>query len=243
MILLKGLKKYFGRLKVLDGINLEVPTGDTVVVLGRSGVGKSVLLKCIVGLLKPTEGEVWVSGIRVDTADWGTLSKLRKRFGFVFQGAALFDWMTVLENVKLPLVESGVKGTEATERAMRALEHVGLQDAYSKYPSELSGGMRKRVGIARAIVVDPEYIFYDEPTSGLDPMTSRMIYDLMEALDEELDATTVIISHDVVLAKRFGHRVVFLERGKIAYDGPISGAASSPEFARFLGEEFVRLVR
>jgi len=145
--------------------------------------------------------------------------------------------------VKLPLVESGVREPEATERAMRALEHVGLQDAHAKYPSELSGGMRKRVGIARAIVVDPEYIFYDEPTSGLDPMTSRMIYDLMEALDEELDATTVIISHDVVLAKRFGHRVIFLEGGKIAYDGPITGASASPEFSRFLGKEFVRLVR
>ncbi len=237
------MKKYFGKLKVLDGIDMEIPTGDTVVVLGRSGVGKSVLLKCIVGLIKPTEGEVWVNGVRVDTANWGTLSRLRKKFGFVFQGAALFDWMTVLENVRLPLVESGVKEPEATERAMRALKHVGLQDAHAKYPSELSGGMRKRVGIARAIVVDPKYIFYDEPTSGLDPMTSRMIYDLMEALDEELDATTVIISHDVVLARRFGRRVVFLENGRIAYDGPITGASSSPELVRFLGREFVKLVR
>ncbi len=242
MIELKKLKKYFGNLKVLDGIDLKVPTGDTVVVLGRSGVGKSVLLKCTVGLIKPTSGEVWVKGVRVDRADWDTLSRLRKRFGYVFQGAALFDWMSVLENVMLPLVESGVRVKEARERAMEALEHVGLRDAYAKYPSELSGGMRKRVGIARAIVVDPEYIFYDEPTSGLDPMTSRLIYDLMEKLDEELDATTVIISHDVVLAKRFGKRVVFLEGGKIAYDGPISEAHRSPEFLRFLGEELVSLL-
>ncbi len=242
MILLKRLKKYFGELKVLDGIDLEIPDGDTVVVLGRSGVGKSVLLKCIVGLLKPTEGEVWVNGVRVDTADWGTLSKLRKKFGYVFQGAALFDWMTVLENVRLPLIESGIPSKEATERAMEALEHVGLKDAYTKYPSELSGGMRKRVGIARAIAVDPEYIFYDEPTSGLDPMTSRMIYDLMQKLDEELDATTVIISHDIVLARRFGHRVIFLEKGKIVYDGPISRASDSPEFIEFLGREFAELI-
>jgi len=238
---LKSLKKYFGKLKVLDGIDLRIDTGETVVVLGKSGVGKSVLLKCIVGLIKPTAGEVWVDGVRVDKANWSSLSRLRKRFGYVFQGAALFDWMDVLENVMLPLREMGIPPKEARERALRSLEHVGLKGAENKYPAELSGGMRKRVGIARAIVVDPAYLFYDEPTSGLDPETSRMIYDLMEKLDSELDATTVIISHDIFLARRFGKRVIFLDAGKVEYDGPLSGAKESPKFARFLGEILTKL--
>ncbi|NPA79687.1 MAG: ATP-binding cassette domain-containing protein [Thermotogae bacterium] len=236
MIRIKDLRMYFGRHKVLDGINLEIGRGETVVVLGRSGVGKSVLLKCIVGLLKPTSGEVWVEDVRVDTASWDVLSRLRKKFGYVFQGAALFDWMTVLENVMLPLREMGVEYEEAKRRAIQSLNHVGLKGSYGKYPSELSGGMRKRVGIARAIVVNPAYLFYDEPTSGLDPQTSRMIYDLMQTLDEELDATTVIISHDVVLAKRFGRRVVYLDDGRIEYDGPFEHAHRSPKFMEFLGE-------
>ncbi len=235
MIKLVDLRKEFGRNTVLNGITLTVETGETVVILGRSGVGKSVLLKCIVGLIKPTSGEIWVGGIRVDKADTRTLNGLRKRFGYVFQGAALFDWMTVLENVMLPLVEAGVSRKEAEEKAMKALESVQLKDAYGKYPAELSGGMRKRAGIARAIVAEPDYLFYDEPTSGLDPKTSRMIYDLMKDLDEHLDATTLIISHDIVLAELFGKRVVFLEDGKVAYDGPIEMAHTSEEFSDFLG--------
>ncbi len=235
MIRIKDLKKSFGKNQVLRGINLEILDGETVLIVGKSGIGKSVLVKCIVGLLKPDGGEIWIDNLRVDKLNYKELNRLRKRFGYVFQYSALFDWMTVLENVALPLWEMGISRSEAYERANEALRMVGLEGSQKKYPQELSGGMRKRAGIARAIVTNPDYIFYDEPTSGLDPLTSRMIYDLMEKLNEKISATTVIITHDLELIRRFGKRVIYLDRGLIEFDGKVSEAHLSPSFSEFLG--------
>ncbi len=235
MIRIKDLRKSFGKNQVLRGINLEILDGETVLIVGKSGIGKSVLVKCLVGLLKPDGGEIWIDNLRVDKLSYKELNRLRKRFGYVFQYSALFDWMTVLENVALPLVEMGISRSEAYERANEALRMVGLEGSEKKYPQELSGGMRKRAGIARAIVTNPTYIFYDEPTSGLDPLTSRMIYDLMEKLNEKISATTLIITHDLELIRRFGKRVIYLDRGLIEFDGKVSEAHLSPSFSEFLG--------
>ena len=235
MIRIKDLKISFGKNHVLRGVNLEILDGETVLIVGKSGIGKSVLVKCIVGLLKPDSGEVWVDDLRVDRLNYRELNRLRKRFGYVFQYSALFDWMTVLENVALPLIEMGIGKKEAYDRAFEALRMVGLEGSEGKYPQELSGGMRKRAGIARAIVTNPSYIFYDEPTSGLDPLTSRMIYELMEELKDKLSATTVIITHDLELIRRFGKRVTYLDNGIIEFDGSISDAHLSPSFSEFLG--------
>mgnify|MGYP001773002522 CR=1 FL=1 len=235
MIKLVNIEKSFGSNHVLKGVNLEVEDGETVLVVGKSGIGKSVLVKCIVGLLKPDKGEVWIDGIRVDVLKDRELNKLRKRFGYVFQHSALFDWMDVLDNVMLPLKEMGVKPSEARDKALEVLKRVGLEGVENKYPNELSGGMKKRVGIARAIITNPDYLFYDEPTSGLDPLTSRLIYDLMEELNEELSCTTIIITHDIELIRRFGKRVLYLDNGVIEFDGPVENAHLSPSFSKFLG--------
>ncbi|MEO0139240.1 MAG: ATP-binding cassette domain-containing protein [candidate division WOR-3 bacterium] len=235
MIKLVNIEKSFGSNHVLRGVNLEVQDGETVLVVGKSGIGKSVLVKCVVGLLKPDKGEVWIDGIRVDVLNDRELNKLRKRFGYVFQHSALFDWMDVLDNVMLPLKEMGVKPSEARDKALEVLKRVGLEGVENKYPNELSGGMRKRVGIARAIITNPDYLFYDEPTSGLDPLTSRLIYDLMEELNEELSCTTIIITHDIELIRRFGKRVLYLDNGTIEFDGPVENAHLSPSFSKFLG--------
>jgi phospholipid/cholesterol/gamma-HCH transport system ATP-binding protein len=235
VIRVKDLRKSFGKNHVLRGVSLEISDGETVLIVGKSGIGKSVLVKCIVGLLKPDEGEVWVDNLRVDKLSHKELNRLRKSFGYVFQYSALFDWMTVLENVALPLREMGFSKEEAYDRAVEALRMVGLGGSEGKYPQELSGGMRKRAGIARAIVTNPKYIFYDEPTSGLDPLTSRLIYELMEDLHSQLSATTVIITHDLELIRRFGKRVIYLDKGIIEFDGKISDAHLSPSFSEFLG--------
>lgn len=236
MIVVKNLYKRFGKNEVLKGVNFRIDDGETVVIVGKSGTGKSVMIKCIVGLLNIDQGEIWIDGIRIDKAKEKEINYLRKRFGYVFQNAALFDWMTVLENVMLPLVEMGMNRKLAAEKAIYALENVGLKNVENKYPSELSGGMRKRVGIARAIVSDPDYLFYDEPTSGLDPYTSRLIYDLMQELNEKLSCTTLIITHDIELVKRFGDRVMYLEDGKITFDGRFEEAKNSKSFSEFIGD-------
>ncbi len=235
MIIVKNLYKRFGKNEVLKGVSFQIDDGETVVIVGKSGVGKSVMIKCIVGLLDIDQGEIWIDDVRIDKAKEKEINSLRKRFGYVFQHSALFDWMTVLENVMLPLVEVGINRKLAAEKAIYALESVGLKDVENKYPSELSGGMRKRVGIARAIVSDPDYLFYDEPTSGLDPYTSRLIYDLMQELNEKLICTTLIITHDIELVKRFGDRVMYLEDGRIAFDGRFEDAKNSHGFSEFIG--------
>jgi len=210
-----GVRKAFGGHIVLDGLDLEVPRGTNVVLMGRSGTGKSVTLKTMCGLLRPDSGTVEVDGTRIDRADRRTLADARKKMGFVFQGAALIAWMSARDNVALPLREAGVPEREVRERVERRLAEVGLSDIGDKFPSEISGGMRKRVGFARATVTSPSLVLYDEPTTGLDPMTTRTIDELINEARDRLGATGVIVSHDVDSALRVADRIGLLHQGRI----------------------------
>lgn len=219
MIRAEALEKAFGPLVVLRGVSLTVETGETVAVLGRSGTGKSVFLKHVAGLLEPDAGTVWVGEERVTGASARAVRALRLRMGYVFQAGALFDSMTVGENVVLPLRRRGVPPAEASERAAATLEKVGLAGQEARYPAELSGGMRKRAAVARAVVAEPEYLLYDEPTTGLDPVTTAVIDDLVVRLKEELRATSIVVTHDLRSAFRVADRVVMLHEGGIRASG------------------------
>lgn len=221
MIEINNLHKRFGGKKVLDGINLKIDTGETIVIIGRSGSGKSVLIKHIVGLLNPDEGYVMVENQRVDELNEKDLYDLRRRFGFLFQGSALFDSMTVEENVSLPLVESsnGYSKSEIQKIVSEKLEIVGLPDIQKLKPSELSGGMKKRVALARALVTTPEYILYDEPTTGLDPIMSDAIDDLIKDLGTKLNVTSVVVTHDMYSVKNVADKVAMVHEGKIYFVG------------------------
>ncbi len=239
MIVIRNLHKSFDGFEVLRGINLTIETGEAVSIMGRSGTGKSVLVKHIVRLLKPTKGEVYVDGIRVDNADEKTLMEVRKKFGYVFQMGALFDFYTIEQNLYLPLYERGMRFTkgEFRRKAARVLERVGLDErVLDLYPDELSGGMRKRASIARAIITEPEYIIYDEPTTGLDPITADLINDLIADLNEELHTTTIVITHDLRCAFKTTHRIVLLHEGKIVFEGTPEDALKSdvPEVRKFI---------
>ncbi len=220
MIEIRDLHKQFGPLTVLDGIDLDIRNAECIVVLGRSGTGKSVLLKHIIGLMKPDRGTVAVDGQEVTQLKYDELAELRKKFGMLFQGAALFDSMTVGENVGLALREH-TKKTRAEIAAIVAekLEMVGLSGAEAKKPSDLSGGMRKRVGLARAIAMEPEYILYDEPTTGLDPVTAQQINELIREMQERLRVTSIVVTHDLHSAYFVGDRLCLLHEGKIYFDG------------------------
>jgi phospholipid/cholesterol/gamma-HCH transport system ATP-binding protein len=220
MIEIKNLKKSFGDKQVLRGINLTVNKGETMVIIGRSGCGKSVLLKHIVGLLKPDEGELYVEGQDVVKMKRKELYELRKKFGFLFQGSALFDSMTVGENVGLYLTEN-TKMTKSEISAVVAekLELVGLPGTENLMPSDLSGGMKKRVALARALASNPEYILYDEPTTGLDPVMSDNIDDLIKELSEKLHVTSIVVTHDIFSVYSVASRVAMVENGIIYFDG------------------------
>ncbi len=237
MIRVHNLYKSFGAKKVLKGVSFDIHPGETLAVIGKSGTGKSVLLKLIVGLLQPDEGWVEIEGKRIDRMNDRELYEMRKEIGYVFQGAALFDSMTVLENLTLGLYEHGERNREYLEKeAQKRLIDVGLlpsadivvPDQYAlawkliaeKKPAELSGGMRKRVGVARALVGDPKYVFYDEPTTGLDPVTSEQIDRLVCDLAEKLDVTSVVITHDIFSVWNVADRVIMLDGGLIRFDGP-----------------------
>lgn len=219
MIRASGLTKRFGSLRVLEDLSLEVATGETVAVLGRSGSGKSVFLKHVAGLLEPDAGEVWVGEERITGASRRTVSGLRLRMGYVFQGGALFDSMTIGDNVGMSVRRRGVPEREAAVRVAEVLELVGLPGLESRYPAELSGGMRKRVAVARAVAARPEFLLYDEPTTGLDPVTTSMIDELMVRLKEELRATSVVVTHDLRSAFRVADRVAMLHRGGVRVQG------------------------
>ena len=221
-ITMQGVTKTFQGRKVLDGLDLTIARGETVVIIGRSGEGKSVLLKHIVRLLEPDAGSIWIDGAEVTTLPRDGLFELRKRFGMLFQGAALFDSMTICENVGLGLSEhSGLSAPAIRERACRCLAMVGLSQVEDKLPSELSGGMKKRAGLARAIAMEPDYILYDEPTTGLDPITSDAINDLILKLQQELHVTSVVVTHDMASAFKIANRVAMLSRGRIIYAGSV----------------------
>lgn len=218
MIALTGVTKRFGANSILSGLSLDVPEGANTILLGYSGTGKSVTLKLIAGLLTPDDGTVTIDGTAVDPDDPEALVALRRRLAYVFQFAALFDSMTVAENLRLGLVRQELDESEIEERVLAALQVVGLEDAAEKYPAELSGGMRKRVGIARAIALRPRYILYDEPTTGLDPVTSAVIDELMMRT-RDLGATGLVVTHDLRSAFTVGDRIAMLYDGKIRQVG------------------------
>ncbi len=220
LIELRTVHKRLGRLVVLDGIDLDVEEGQGLVILGPSGSGKSVMLKHIVGLLRPDEGEVWYDGRRIDSLPERVLQDFRTQFGFLFQMGALFDSLSVEENVAFPLVEHTQKSPEEIARIVKhKLTMVGLPDAGRKMPAELSGGQRERIGLARAIALDPRVILYDEPTTGLDPIRSDVINELIRKLKRELNVTSIVVTHDMQSAFKVGDRIVMLYEGKLIFDG------------------------
>ncbi|HEX4561631.1 MAG TPA: ABC transporter ATP-binding protein [Gemmatimonadales bacterium] len=221
MIELKGVRKAFGEHVVLDDLTLTVRDRETLVVIGYSGTGKSVLLKHVVGLLQPDAGQVIVDGASVPDLDREALYGLRAQIGYVFQFAALFDSMTVAENVALGLRRRALGEDEIAERVSEALALVDLTGNDDKLPAELSGGMRKRVGIARAIALRPRYILYDEPTTGLDPVTSAVIDQLMVRTREHLGVTGIVVTHDMRSAYTVGDRIAMLYEGKIRQVGSV----------------------
>ena len=221
MIEINNLHKSFGNNNVLKGVNLTINKGETLVIIGRSGCGKSVLIKHIVGLLQPDSGFVRVEDQIVSELSVKSLYLLRKKFGFLFQGAALFDSMTVSENVSLPLdeSESGFSTAEIDKIVNEKLELVGLTGMNKLKPAELSGGMKKRVGLARALVTNPEYILYDEPTTGLDPIMSDSIDGLIKELSDKISVTSVVVTHDMYSVKNVADKVAIMHEGIIYFTG------------------------
>ncbi len=221
MIEISDLHKSFGSKKVLQGVNLTIEAGEAIVIIGRSGCGKSVLIKHIVGLLEPDSGFVKVEGKIVSDLSLKELYELRKNFGFLFQGSALFDSMSVYENVSLPLVESknGYTKDDILKIVNEKLELVGLTGILNLKPSELSGGMKKRVALARALVTNPNYILYDEPTTGLDPIMSDSIDHLIKDLADKLKVTSIVVTHDMYSVKNVAKKVAMMHEGVIYFTG------------------------
>jgi len=217
MIEVRHLTKSFGSQRILDNVDLQIESGESAVIIGRSGGGKSVLLKHLIALLKPDSGEVLVDGESIIPMNERQLLRVREKFGMVFQGAALFDSMSVAENVAFPLVRKKKKYTpgDIEKRVAQALEMVDLPGTQKKNPAELSGGMRKRVGLARAIVYEPQILLYDEPTTGLDPIVSDSIDKLIIRVRDQLKVTSIVVTHDMRSARRVGNHVIMLHAGKV----------------------------
>jgi phospholipid/cholesterol/gamma-HCH transport system ATP-binding protein len=220
VIVVKELEKSFDSKRVLNGLDLTITDGESLVVIGRSGCGKSVLLKHIIGLMKPDNGHIYIDERDITVMREDELSELRKRFGMVFQGAALFDSLSVAENVALPMREHGQMSEDVIrDRVKEKLRLVGLEGIEDVHPASLSGGMKKRVGLARAMAIDPEFILYDEPTTGLDPIMADAINDLIRNLQKKLSITSVAVTHDMRSAYKIGDRIAMLHDGKIIYEG------------------------
>ncbi len=220
MIEIKDVFKSFGDNQVLRGVDLTINKGETAVIIGRSGCGKSVLLKLIIGLLKPDQGKILVNGDDVTSLNDSQLNKVRQKFGMLFQASALFDSMTVDENVGLGLREhTKLSEEEITGKVKEKLKMVGLSGVEEKKPAQLSGGMKKRVGLARAIAMDPEYVLYDEPTTGLDPIMADVINELIINLRNTISITSIAVTHDIVSAYKIADRIAMLYEGKIVFVG------------------------
>ena len=240
---IKNLSKSFDSLNVLRNVSLTVEEGENMVVFGQSGTGKSVLLKCIVRLMEPDSGEIFINNKDVLAMDLKQLNDLRKDFGFLFQGAALYDSMTVRENLEFPLIRHFDYTPEEREAKVKSvLEKVSLEEAIDKMPSELSGGMKKRIGLARSIIIDSKLMFYDEPTTGLDPITSKEISLLILELQKSLKMTSIIVTHDLLCAEIIADRAIMLNDGVIMKEGSISDLKSSqdPFLRNFFSNEIIK---
>ena len=231
---LRGVKKRFGSKVVLDGIDLTLNHGESLVVIGGSGTGKSVMIKCVLGIIRPDEGEIYVDGQEVTRLSGRARDEMLRKFGMLFQAAALFDSLPVWENVAFSLIQGrGMSRKEAREVAIETLGKVGLGPEVAKLsPAELSGGMQKRVGLARAIAADPEIIFFDEPTTGLDPIMADVINDLIVSTVDRLGVSALSITHDMASARKIADRIAMIYKGKIIWNGPTEQIDSS-------GNEFV----
>jgi phospholipid/cholesterol/gamma-HCH transport system ATP-binding protein len=222
MIEIRNVRKRFDDKQVLDGVDLIIQRGDSLVIAGKSGCGKTVLLKSLIGLIRPDAGSILIDGEDLVGMNRKALFHVRRKFGMLFQGAALFDSMTVEENVGLALVEhTKLSSRKIRDKVREKLLLVGLTDIESKKPAELSGGMRKRVGLARALVLDPEIVLYDEPTTGLDPVTSVVINDLIADTNRKLNITSIAVTHDMTSAFKIGKRIAMLHNGRVAFDGTV----------------------
>ncbi len=221
VISIRNLKKSFGEVMVLNGVDIDVFKGENLVVLGRSGTGKSVLIKIISGLLRPDDGVIKVLGKEVDKLNEQELRALRSKIGFSFQSSALYDSMTVKENLAFPLVRNkrNLNSKEVNEAIEKVLEDIGLPQVINQFPSELSGGQQKRIGIARTLILQPEIMLYDEPTAGLDPITSVEINDLINEVQQRYNTSSIIITHDLTCAKTTGNRIAVLVDGKFLKQG------------------------
>jgi phospholipid/cholesterol/gamma-HCH transport system ATP-binding protein len=226
-----NLKKSFGTQPVLTNLSLKLYTGENLVVLGKSGSGKSVLIKCIVGLLHSDSGTINVFGENVNTLNYKQLGELRQKIGFLFQSGALYDSMTVKQNMEFPLrrIRKNLSVKEMTEKINEVLENVGLADALHKMPSQLSGGMRKRISLARTIVVDPQIMLYDEPTTGLDPVTSDEISELINEVQKKYKTSSIIITHDIKCAFATANRMIMLADGEVYKEGKLKDFQNSAD--------------
>lgn len=223
LIEIKNLKKNFGKLEVLKDISLKLRNGENLVVLGKSGSGKSVLIKCIVRLLNPDGGTVDLLGKKVNSTKGKELSEVRKKIGFLFQSGALYDSMTVKQNLEFPLrrIKRNLNELEIGEKVKEVLENVGLSDVLEKMPSELSGGMRKRISLARSIILDPVIMLYDEPTTGLDPVTSDEISELINSIQKKYKTSSIIITHDIACVRLTADRIIMLHEGYVYAEGKL----------------------
>ncbi|MHB1147163.1 MAG: ABC transporter ATP-binding protein [Lutibacter sp.] len=224
LIEITNLKKSFGKLEVLKDISLKLRNGENLVVLGKSGSGKSVLIKCIVRLLNPDGGKIDLLGKKVSSIKGNELSELRKKIGFLFQSGALYDSMTVKENLEFPLrrIKRDLNEQEINKKVIEVLENVGLSDVLDKMPSQLSGGMRKRISLARSIILDPVIMLYDEPTTGLDPVTSDEISELINSVQKKYKTSSIIITHDIACVRLTADRIIMLHEGYIYAEGTLS---------------------
>ncbi len=237
MIRLESIQKSFGEQRVLQDLSLEIPSGRITHIIGRSGEGKSVLLKIILGLVKPDAGKVWIEDQDFLAMPDTQRTQFRKRFGMLFQNAALFDSMNVIENVAFPLREhTSLSEAEIQSRVEEMLSQVGLKGVGPKWPSELSGGMRKRVGLARALILEPKIILYDEPTTGLDPLLTDSVDKLIVRTQNQFNLTTIVVSHDIQASLRYADKIAMLHEGQILEQGPpeVFRGSSHPFVQRFL---------
>jgi phospholipid/cholesterol/gamma-HCH transport system ATP-binding protein len=227
-IRIRGLSKAFGSQKVLDGVDLDIERGETVTVLGRSGTGKSVLLKLIIGLLRPDEGEIEINGVDITRLSIDQLNRVRKTVGFLFQQSALYDSLTVQENVAFPLRRHPeMTEDELKSRVLDLLGSVGMVEARKKMPADISGGMKKRVGLARALALDPSIVLLDEPTTGLDPITASEITDLIDKLRAQRRMSSVVVTHDIRSVKGISDRLALLNEGSVVISGTMDDLKKS----------------